>query len=250
MSAPEKLSRPLAARVAHLPEPAEHRDNPEVSQAVIDAAIEALRTGKTHYTDRPGILGLREWVSKTLSETFGVELGADEVTITCGATEARFVAIKQLVKPGKQLLCVGDAAAISSTASLIGVQIVNHVNEPDTIAAIYCTPNDDLNVLQPLLAQASQQHWWVIWDVSADTVGEHQRVLPSSPSSEARFHPAQNENLAPFVLTIGSLSNALPGWRVGWMAGSKMANKLRAYKQSMTICTTSISQWAGLGLAK
>lgn len=236
MNAPEKLTRPLAARVANLPEPIDHADNPQASQAVIDAAVDALRAGKTHYTDRPGILPLREQVSKMLGENYGVELSADEITITCGATEARFVAIKQFVKSGKQVLCIGVSSAIEGAAQLVGTQIVREITDPSQIAALYCTPLDDTNLRQSVLDHAARNGWWIIYDTS---------IQP-----ESTFHPAQNATLASQVLTVGSLSDALPGWRVGWMAGSKMANKLRAYKQSMTICTTSISQWAGLGVTK
>jgi arginine:pyruvate transaminase len=247
MSVPERLSRPLAARVAALPDPVEDDDNPALPQAVIDAALEALQAGKTHYTDRPGILGLREWISKHLGASYGVELSADEVTITCGATEARFVALKQLVKQGKQILCVGDRTTITGAAHLIGAPIVNAASNPTAIGVLYCTPQDDMKSLQPALEHAVQHGWWVIWDVSDNNV-RARHVLPLQQG--ANFHPAQNAALTTQVLTVGSLSHAMPGWRVGWMAGSKMANKLRAYKQSMTICTTSISQWAGLGLAK
>ena len=64
------------------------------------------------------------------------------------------------------------------------------------------------------------------------------------------FHPAQNEKLAARVVTIDSLSHRMAGWRVGWMAGSEAALRLRARKQAITICTTSVSQWAGLELLR
>jgi aspartate/methionine/tyrosine aminotransferase len=50
------------------------------------------------------------------------------------------------------------------------------------------------------------------------------------------------------VVVIGGLDDVLPGWRVGWLAGSEVAEKLRSLKQSMTICTTSVSQWAAVAL--
>jgi aspartate/methionine/tyrosine aminotransferase len=89
-------------------------------------------------------------------------------------------------------------------------------------------------VIDPLLGQARQRGWWIIWDTSG--------------SGGTGFHPAQNPKLAGRVVTIGSFSDRMPGWRVGWMAGSDQAKQLRAYKQSLTICSTSISQWAALGL--
>jgi aspartate/methionine/tyrosine aminotransferase len=197
---------------------------------VIAAAEGALAAGYTHYTDRPGILKLRQWVADHLKQTAGISLTPNDVTITCGATEARFVVIKRLLKAGQVIVSPGSAAVITGAAHLCGLTVSDTAQ--DDAALLYLTPNDP----RDLLPLALQRGWWVIWDVSGDP--------------DTAFHPAQEAALAPKVITVGSLSAALPGWRVGWMAGSSMAEKLRAYKQSMTICTTSISQWAALGVVE
>lgn len=231
----ETLSRPLAARVAGLPDPREPLDNLPIPAAVIGAAVKALEAGHTHYTDRPGILALRKWVAEYLEEQFKVSLKPDDVTITCGATEARFVVIKQLVKAGERIICPGDPSSIAGAAHLVGAQEVTpQLLDLKTIRLIYLTTLDERGGVSSLLKLAEKHGWWIIYDVA-------------DPVRKETFHPAQNSALAPKVITIGSLSNVMPGWRVGWMAGSEMANKLRAYKQSMTICTTSVSQWAGVG---
>lgn len=233
MTGPQQLSRPLAQRVAALPAPSEHEGAGTVSAAVAAAAAEALDKGKTHYTDRLGILPLREQAVAGIGRQSGVEIGADEVTITCGATEARFVALKQLVSPGSPVLCVGDGAAIAGAAALIGA-VITHDPAADGIALVYLTPNDAPDAVRAALdAVRGRESVWIVWDMAAGSGGQH---------------PAHDPALAPRTITIGSASDHLPGWRVGWLAGSKAANKLRAYKQSMTICTSSISQWAALGL--
>jgi aspartate/methionine/tyrosine aminotransferase len=236
MAGPHTLSRLLAARVAGLPDPLEPPPGADLPQAVIDAAVAALDAGKTNYTDRPGILPLRTFVTEQLQAHYGLDLTPDEVTITCGATEARFVAIKKLVPPGAQIVCPGDRAPIASAAHLVGAAIVSGADSPERVSAVYLTPADPPATRDPLLATAQARGWWIIWDTSGGMGGA--------------FHPAQNRDLAPQVVTLGSFSNRLPGWRMGWMAGSRMAAQLRAYKQSMTICSTSISQWAALGLAE
>jgi arginine:pyruvate transaminase len=233
MNAPQMLSRPLAARVQALPDPVEYGDAPPVPQAVLDAAANALAEGQTHYTDRPGIEPLREKAVGWLGARFGVELDAGQVTITCGATEARFVALKQLAA-GKALLAPGQHDRIAQATALIGAPVVKTTDDPAAVSILYLTPDDDPALVTPLLALAQAHDWWVIYDTAVP--------------GERLAHPALDATLAARVISIGSYSHALPGWRVGWMAGSSAANKLRAYKQSMTICTTSIAQWAALGL--
>ena len=234
MAVPEKLSRPIASRIAALPTAPTHTDGTSVSPAIIEAAVQALDRGETHYTDRPGIIGLRTWVTEYVGKNFGVELQPGEVTITCGSTEGRFVVIKQLTKPGSQILCPGDSSLIVGAAHLADVSIVHQENDGSAVTMLYLTPQDDFALVNKLLQMAAEQKWWIIWDISGG-VGDN------------KFHPAQNPKLAAQVVTLGSLSDQLPGWRVGWMAGSEKAAKLRAFKQSMTICTTNVSQWAALG---
>ena len=235
MSAPQTLTRPLAQRVAALADVPPVGAAPAVSPGVIDAAADALVRGQTHYTDRPGIGPLREQVVGALGRRFGIELDAGQVTITCGATEARFVAVKQL-SAGKAILGPGGAGAIGAAAALVGVPVVASVDDPSAVSILYLTPADDPAAAAPLLERARAHGWWVIFDTTV--------------AGDALPHPARGAALAGQVVSIGSYSDALPGWRVGWMAGSSAVNKLRAYKQSLTICTTSVSQWAALGLER
>jgi len=232
---PVKLSRPLASRIADLPNKPALSDNPQVAPAIIEAAVKALGRGETHYTDRPGIVGLRTWVTDYIGKTFGVELQPGEVTITCGATEGRFVVIKQLTTPGSQIVCPGDTSLITGAAHLAQASVVQLASDAPKISMLYLTPQDNRELVDNLLQQAAEHKWWVIWDISAGV-------------GDSNFHPAQNPKLSGQVVTLGSLSDKLPGWRVGWMAGSEKSGKLRAFKQSMTICTTNVSQWAALGL--
>ena len=52
------------------------------------------------------------------------------------------------------------------------------------------------------------------------------------------------------MVTINSLSDRLAGWRLGWMAGSEAALRLRAGKQAITICTTAVSTMGGPGVGE
>jgi DNA-binding transcriptional MocR family regulator len=110
------------------------------------------------------------------------------------------------------------------------------VDDPVSISLAYLTPTDAQPQVETLLRQAITHDWWVLWDISQ--------------TEETTFHPALNPAITPRVATVGSFSAWMPGWRVGWMAGSEKVEKLRAYKQSMTICSTSVAQWAALGLRR
>lgn len=230
----ETLARPLAARVANLTDPPPVADTGVVNEGVLRSASHAMQAGHTHYTDRPGILPLREWAVNVLGERFGVELSPAEATITCGVTEARFVALKLLAKAGSYVIVPGERSDIAPAAALLGLQLAPNPDQPEAISILLLTSQDDPSATHPLLDLARQHGWWIVYEIR--------------PGAAKTPHPAQDPALAGRTISIGEIDPALLGWRVGWMAGSQMANKLRAFKQSMTICTTSISQWAALGL--
>lgn len=232
MQTPQTLSRPLAQRVAVLDEP-----RPPAIQAtalpasVIEAAASALDRGETHYTDRPGIPQFRAWVAEHLRERYNVNVDPSEVTITCGSTEARYVCMTLLGEPGGSVLCPGDSAPIRGALQLAGAKIVDSIQ--DDVCLLYITPDDYRETSIELLQRAEESEWWIVYDLSF-------------AKTDPPFHPAQNPKLAARVVTINSLSAHMAGWRLGWMAGSEMALRLRAGKQAITICTTAVSQWAGL----
>lgn len=232
MQTPKELSRPLAQRVAGLDQPHAPSDRlRDLPASVIDAATDALDRGETHYTDRPGIPEFRAWVADHLRERYNVSVDPAEVTITCGSTEARFVCLTLLVPPGSAVLCPGDSSRIRGPLHLVGARIEDSIQ--GDISLLYISPDDYRETSIELLQRAAETDWWIIYDLSF-------------AKTDPPFHPAQNPKLASRVVTINSLSASMPGWRLGWMAGSEMALRLRAGKQAITICTTAVSQWAGL----
>ncbi len=236
MNTPKTLARPLAQRVAGLDDlSAPAPEGPPIPAKVIAAAEAALERGETHYTDRPGIPELRTRVAEHLLERWNVAVDPSEVTITCGSTEARYVTMTLLAEPGGAVLCPGDSARIRGALHLLGARVVDSVQ--DDVSLLYLTPDVYRETAIELLQRAEDTDWWIVYDLS---------FAKTAPP----FHPAQNPKLARRVVTIDSWSGRLPGWRLGWMAGSDMALKLRAGKQAITICSTAVSQWAGLELVR
>jgi len=226
------LSRSLASRVAGLDAlAAPPRDEPDIPANVIEAAVAALARGETHYTDRPGIPEFRAWVADHLGQRFGLDIDPSEVTITCGSTEARFVTMTLLAEAGSAVLCPGDSSRIRGALHILGADIVDSIQ--DNVSLLYISPDVYRETSIELLQRAEETDWWIIYDLSL-------------AKTDPPFHPARNPKLASRVVTINSLSASMPGWRLGWMAGSEMALRLRAGKQAITICTTAVSQWAGL----
>jgi len=221
-------ARLLAERFSEPARPAE--PEPEaVATPPIRAAVEAaLDRGETHYTDRPGILPLREKIAALLRLRFGVEINAkNDLVVTCGVTEARFVATQQLLRPGETLAAPAEADRLYGAAALRRVVLETAIS-PDT-QAVYLTSATPESALREYLA-AAPKIATVLYEVD-------------EPAS--RFHPAQLAEFADRTVTIGQLGEE--SWRIGYLASpGAFSPAMRDFKQALTICSTNLSQWAAL----
>jgi aspartate aminotransferase len=71
---------------------------------IIEAAVEALRAGQTHYVPAPGIPPLREAVAEFLERTGRMRITPDRVIVTPGAKPIMFYTIMALCGEGDEVL--------------------------------------------------------------------------------------------------------------------------------------------------
>lgn len=208
---------------------------PEVARV---AASDALERGETHYTDRPGILPLRQKVSSWLTDQCGVATKPNDVVITCGATEARFVALQRLFEPGERVLSLVDARLLAAAAVVRGLELVTGSDaSPEGIKGLFLAHDTPKTLREQWLEEAASREWWVIYE--------------SPAGSKQETHPATMPGLGARTVSVGGIGEArgLAGARIGYLAApEKSAPELRSFKQALTICTTNLSQWSALAL--
>ncbi|HEX9375301.1 MAG TPA: pyridoxal phosphate-dependent aminotransferase [Actinomycetota bacterium] len=71
---------------------------------IVDAAVEALRSGQTHYVPAPGIPQLREAVAEFLGRKGRLECRADQVVVMPGAKPVMFYTIMVLCQEGDEVV--------------------------------------------------------------------------------------------------------------------------------------------------
>ena len=114
--------------------PSEPGTSSDVPAAVREAAVDALHRGETHYAARPRILPLRERVATQLQATFGIDVDAKSgVVITCGGTEARFVAVQQLLQPGSTIVALARPQAVEGACVVRGVDLLSATTVPGDV---------------------------------------------------------------------------------------------------------------------
>src|SRR4051812_35098019 len=77
-------------------------DTPRV---IVEAGVESLREGRTHYTSNFGTIELRRALSDHLDERYGVRYAPEnEILVTVGASEAVDLALRATCDPGDEVI--------------------------------------------------------------------------------------------------------------------------------------------------
>lgn len=76
-------------------------DTPE---GIKQAAVEALKAGKTKYEPAPGSVAARKAIAEDYSQRYGAPLTMDNVLISCGGKHSLYLIFQALFNPGDELL--------------------------------------------------------------------------------------------------------------------------------------------------
>ncbi len=222
-----------------------------------EAAIRAIREGKTGYTVNAGIEPLRDAISRKLHAENDLEYPLDQILVTAGASEALHLVLEALVNPGDRVL-VPDPGFVSYAAlatiaegSPEGLPLdaqfhidIEKAKEAMDGARIFIlnspsNPTGAMERPESIRALVEYAHDAGVIVVS-DEVYEH-FAYEQVHVSPGRF----GEN----VITINAASKtyAMTGWRLGFLAASKeVVNQCMKIHQYAQACATSISQYAAL----
>jgi len=100
MARAEEMER-AGERIIHLEVGEPDFDTPEV---VREAAIEAIRAGKTHYTHAMGLIELREEICAHYFREYGVTIHPDQVLVTSGTSPAMLLMMLAILEPQDEVV--------------------------------------------------------------------------------------------------------------------------------------------------
>ncbi|MAT05088.1 MAG: aminotransferase [Acidimicrobiaceae bacterium] len=224
---------------------------------VLDAAVEAIRSGVNQYPPGPGLPVLREAIVEHQRRFYGLDFDADsEVLVTAGATEALAGALLGMLDDGDEVVlfepmydsyqaCIalaggvlkpvvlrpdadGDgrygfdrdefAAAVSSRTKLI---LLNTPHNPT--GKVFTT--DEL----AFIAGVAQEHDLL---VVTDEVYEH-LVFTGAEHVPIATLPGMAERT--LTISSGGKTFNTTGWKIGWMTGpAPMVSAAKTAKQFLT----------------
>ncbi|MHC8407185.1 MULTISPECIES: pyridoxal phosphate-dependent aminotransferase [unclassified Pseudomonas] len=209
----------------------------DTPRPIVQACVDSLLAGDTHYPDVRGIRGLRDSIVNRYRRHCGQVLEADQVIVVPGAQCGVYSVAQCLLNPGDEVIVAepmyvtyeGVFGAIGAKVVPVAVRPENGFRiDPADVAAqitaktrviVLNSPNNpsgaslSLMIWQQLAALCIHHDLWLISDeVYSELLYEGHHISPASL-------PGMAERTA----TINSLSksHAMSGWRVGWVLGPK-----------------------------
>jgi aspartate/methionine/tyrosine aminotransferase len=202
---------------------------------IIDAATEAMRAGKTFYTQNRGIPELRAALADYLGGLYGRPVDFERVTVTASAMNGLMIVMQTLLGPDDNVVAQGPLwPNTAETVHIQGAETreVTLDLRPEgwvldlerlfdrcdgrTRAILVNSPSNPVGWMMgtdqqaELLAFCRQRGLWIISDEVYDRIVYDTRRAPSFVDL------AEPEDL---VLSVNSFSKSwcMTGWRLGWI---------------------------------
>jgi len=228
---------------------------------VQQAAEKAVRDGRTQYTPATGLPALRESISDWYSSRFGVNVSANRIVITAGASAALHLACLALIEAGDEVLmpdpsypcnrhfvsaAEGRAVLIPTTAQerfQLSADKVQAAWGPRTRGVLLASPSNPTGTsIHPDELRRIHQ---VVQGRGGITVVDEIYLALSFDDQFGQTALGIDEH----IISINSFSKYfnMTGWRLGWMVvPEKLVPVIERLAQNLFICPSTIAQHAAL----
>ena len=253
MARAEELEK-AGENVIHLEVGEPDFDTPEVIQS---AVLEAIRTGKTHYTHAMGLLELREAISEHYYNEYNVSVYPDQIMVTSGTSPALLLLMIALVEPKDEIIISNPHYAcypnFIKSVGAIPTEIRTYpedgfqYNSKDIKKALTkktraIVINSPCNPTGIVMSDRNLEEIAVFNDqyIISDEI-YHGLVYEGRSRSILEF-----TNKA-FVINGFSKLFAMTGWRLGYLIFPKeFYPTMQKIHQNFMISANSFVQWAGI----
>ncbi len=237
-------------------------DTPE---HIKEAAIRALRDGKTKYTPADGIPELKEAIIEKLEKDNNISYTMDEVIVSCGAKHSLYNIAQAILSPADEVIIpapywvsypaqvlLNDATPVvvetkeEDNFMILPEQLEGAITER-TKALILNYPSNPTGLtytedtLRGIAEIAIKHDIYIISDEVYEKLlydgNKHISIASLSEEVKART----------IVVNGVSKSHSMTGWRIGYAAGPKdIIAAMKRIQSHSTSNPTSIAQWAAL----
>ena len=230
------------------------------AQPVLDAAAKAIAGGTMRYTHAVGLPALRDAIAAHYQQRFGVDVAAERIVITAGASGALLLACAALVGRDDEVLMPDPSYpcnrhfvnAFEGRARLIpsgpaqrfqlSAAMVREHWSPSTRGVLLASPSNPTgtsiatNELRDIAALVRERGGFTVVDEI------YQGLSYDAP-------PFSALSLGEDIIVINSFSKYfnMTGWRLGWLVvPPSMMAAVEKLAQNFFICASTLAQQAAL----
>ncbi|MGB7205996.1 MAG: pyridoxal phosphate-dependent aminotransferase [Anderseniella sp.] len=231
-----------------------------------EAAIKAIRDGRTKYTPVDGVPELKKAICAKFERDNGLKYEPANVSVGTGGKQVLYNALLATINPGDEVIIPapywvsypdivmlggGKPVFIETTLAdnfKLQAEALEAAITPKTKWLIFNSPSnpsgaaythDELKTLTDVLMR--HPHVWVL----TDDMYEHLVYDDFKFATPAQVEPGLYER----TLTMNGVSKAyaMTGWRIGYAAGPvQLINAMRKLQSQSTSNPSSIAQWAAV----
>ena len=248
---------------------------------IVEAGIDALRAGHTHYTPALGLPSLRRAIAAHYGERHGVMLDPGRVAVTPGASGALLLVMAALFDPGDEVLLadpgypcnrhfariveargvgvpVGPDSAFQLSAALVerhwgprtrGVLVANPGNPTGTVIAAH-----ELAAIREVVR--ARGGWLIVDEIYHELIYGPTPLASLPPAGEGTVEHSSGYGYEPSaaalgedVIVINSFSKyfLMTGWRLGWLlAPEALLPAIERLAQNLFLAAPTVAQHAAL----
>jgi aspartate/methionine/tyrosine aminotransferase len=225
---------------------------------IVQAGIEALKTGHTHYTPALGLPALRAAIAASYPADVRPE--TDRIAVTPGASGALQLIFAALINPGDQVLMAdpgypcnrhivrlfeGEAAAIpveASTSYQLNADLIRSHWTERTVAVLLASPSNPTGTLIPAHEMAAIVKTveklggvLIVDEIYHGLIYEDETVTALSYSPDV------------FVVNSFSKYSGMTGWRLGWLVSpDAYIPAIDKLAQNIFLASSTVAQHAAL----
>ena len=232
---------------------------------VVDAAVEALRTGKHHYTPNAGILPLREAISEYYVRSRGLHYSPEtEIIATAGGMEALLLTMLTLLNPGDAFLlsdpcwtnysrqieiCSARPVFVPVDAThdfTFAPEALEKAITPETKGFLVNSPANPTGgiagrkALEQLAEIAVRHDLYVISDEVYSEL-----LYEGNTFTSIAVLPGMKERT--IIVNSFSKTYAMTGWRVGYALGPQhIISQMVKLQENVAACVNTAAQYGAL----
>lgn len=230
---------------------------------VVEAGIDALREGWTHYGPSAGLPELRQAIADDVSRSRGVRVTADEVVVVPGGKPIIFFTLLALAQAGDEVIFPNPGFPIYESmiqyagAKAVPIRLREEKDFSFDVSEFASLISDRTRLIilnspqNPTGGVLSQQD---IRDI-ADVIGDRNIMVLSDEIYSRLIFDGEHHSILSLpgfqertILLDGfSKTYAMTGWRLGYgVMRADLANHIARLATNSTSCTASFTQIAGI----